>query len=448
MIHRLYPLAFLSLTILALTASAQESAETKPEKSRPSFVLILADDLGYADLGCYGGTIATPNIDALAKKGVRLTDFHTSGVVCSPTRAAMLTGLYPHRLGIQGVLTATQHRDTGLDPSAVTIAERLKELGYATALFGKWHLGFAPEFGPNIQGFDEFRGFVGGDVDYRSHIDPVGEADWWHDGELEADEGYATDLITGYGLEFIERRGDQPFFLFLSHIAPHSPYQGRSDPAFREEGDFISGNGPRGDSKAAYAEMITALDEGVGKIVAALEARKLFENTYLVFCSDNGPTQLGDQGPWRGRKGKVWEGGHRVPAIVRGPGITAGESSDALVTGMDLAPTMLALAGGESRGVTFDGVDLTGFLLRGEPCPPRDLYWSHGAWQALRRGRWKVMLLEAPLGKEPKPVLYDLEADPGERKDVAAEHPELALELLRDLLALQAELTRGVKQRS
>jgi len=446
--HRPYPLALLSLMILPLTAGAQESAEPKPATSRPNFVLILADDLGFADLGCYGGSVATPHIDALAKKGVRLTDFHTSGVVCSPTRAALLTGLYPHRLGIQGVLTAAHHRDTGLDPSAVTIAERLEELGYATALFGKWHLGFTPELGPNAQGFDEFRGFVGGDVDYWSHIDPVGEVDWWRDGELQADEGYATDLITGYGLDFLERRGGSPFFLFLAHLAPHSPYQGRSDAAFRKEGDLISGDGPRGESKAAYVEMLTALDEGVGKVVAALEARKLLESTYVVFCSDNGPTQLGDQGPWRGRKNKVWEGGHRVPAIVCGPGITAGASSGALVSGMDLAPTMLALAGGESKRVTFDGVDLTGFLLRGEPCPPRDLYWSHGAWQALRRGQWKVMLLELRSGKEPQPVLYDLEADPGERKDVAAEHPELALELLRDLLALQAELTRGVKQRS
>ena len=434
------------LTILALCCGAQESTVEAQEKRPPNFVLILADDLGYGDLGCYGGSIATPNIDALAGKGMLLTDFHSCGVVGSPARAGMLTGLYPHRFGIQGVLTVTHHRETGLDPTAVTIAEMLRELGYATAIFGKWNLGYTAEFGPTVQGFDEFRGFVGKDVDYFSHIGPVGHIDWWRDGELEADEGYVTDLITGYGIDFLRRRKESPFLLFLSHAAPHSPYQGRGDAAFRKEGDKASGMGMRGDREVAYVEMITELDEGVGKIVAELETLGIRENTYVIFSSDNGPTRLGSIGPWRGRRGNVWEGGHRVPALLSGPGIAAGGRSEDLVSGLDFAPTMLSLAGGDLEKMKFDGMDLSGSLLRGEPVPLRDLYWSRGARQALRRGKWKAMVMAVRPGREPKALLHDLETDPKERKDVAKEHPDEALEMLYEILGLQAELTRGVKK--
>jgi len=434
------------LTILALCCGAQETSGEAREKRPPSFVLILADDLGYGDLACYGGSIATPNIEALEKRGMLLTDFHSSGVACSPARAGLLTGLYPQRLGIEGSFAVTRHRETGLAPSAVTVAEMLRELGYATAIFGKWHLGYTAEFGPIVQGFDEFRGFVGKDVDYFSHIGPIGHIDWWRDGELEADQGYTTDLITGYGLDFLRRHKETPFFLLLSHAASSSPYQGRGDAAFRKEGDKASGMGPRGDREVAYVEMITALDEGVGKIVAEVEALGLSESTYVIFTSDNGPTRVGSPGPWRGRRGKVWEGGHRVPALVTGPGIAAGGRSEALVSALDFTPTMRSRAGGDLENKKLDGVDLSGFLLRGEAVPERDLYWSYGAWQGLRRGKWKAMVLAVKPGKEPKALLHDLETDPKERKDLAKEHPDEALEMLYEMLYLQEDLTRGVKK--
>ena len=205
---------------------------------RPNIILILADDLGYGDPSCYSGQhLNTPNIDALADGGLKFTDFHANAPVCSPTRAALMTGRYQQRSGLEGVLSARNHRDKGLAGSQITIAQILKQVGYATAIYGKWHLGYQPRFNPNRFGFDEFRGFVSGNVDYHSHIDQIGQEDWWENLELQPEEGYSTDLITQHGLSFIKRHADQPFFLYLAHECPHYPYQGRNDPAGRNIGN-------------------------------------------------------------------------------------------------------------------------------------------------------------------------------------------------------------------
>ncbi|MBN1342344.1 MAG: sulfatase-like hydrolase/transferase, partial [Phycisphaerae bacterium] len=252
--------------------------------SRPNIILIMADDLGYGDLGCYGNPkIATPHIDALAAGGMRLTDFHANGPVCSPTRAALLTGRYQQRCGIEGVVTAKGHRDTGMDLSETTFAEVLKSAGYATGLFGKWHLGYEAGFNPTKQGFDEFRGYVSGNVDYHSHIDQTGIEDWWTGVEKVPETGYTTDLITRHGVRFIERHKDRPFCLYLPHEAPHYPYQGRADRPDRAPGKPGPIQGSRKDKVGAYKEMVEAMDEGLGRIVETVRRLGLDKRTFIFF---------------------------------------------------------------------------------------------------------------------------------------------------------------------
>ena len=442
------PPSTLASLLAAFVASCafEATATSPPPPGKPNFVVILADDLGYGDLGCYGGAPSTPHLDALAASGLRLTDYHSNGAVCSPTRAALLTGCYQHRFGIEGVVTAAKHRETGLDPGALTIAEHLRTAGYTSALFGKWHLGYDAAFGPPVQGFDEFRGFVSGNVDYVSHIDQVGHEDWWRDGRLEADEGYSTDLVTDYGVDFLRRRGGEPFFLYLAHEAPHYPYQGRGDAALRKPGDPGKVQGAREDKAAAYAEIIAALDDGVGRILAELEALGLRERTYVFFLSDNGPAAVGSSGPWRGKKGTVWEGGHRVPGLIAGPGIAPRRSAQT-VMGMDVAPTLLRLAAGAEATIRFDGIDLSPLLFSDATLPPRDLLWTHDKQAALRRGTWKLVLPNANV-EDATPQLFDLATDPAEADDRAAELPDRARAMLEDFRRMRAELTAGVTRRT
>lgn len=402
-------------------------------QSQPNVVLILADDMGYGDLGCYGGTIPTPNIDALARGGMRFTDFHSNGVVCSPTRAALLTGRYQQRAGVPEVLTVdSKYDELGLPPSETTIAEVVKKAGYATAIFGKWHLGYKERFNPVEQGFDEFRGYVSGNVDYQSHLDTPGRQDWWSGTRLDDEPGYVTDLVTRHGVKFIEQHASKPakpFFLYLSHESPHYPYQGPNDPAFRKPGGQNQAHSPRQDEEAAYREMIVSLDEGVGRIVAAIKKAGIEKNTLIIFCSDNGPTGPGSAGALRGKKGQTWEGGHRVPGIFNWPGrIAAGSVTNETVLTMDILPTVAALASVElEKNVVLDGVRLDRLLFEQKPLAPRTLYWKdHEDW-AVRQGKWKVVSMAS--GKNPEPALFDLEKDPKEKNDLSRENPQKLREL-------------------
>jgi arylsulfatase A-like enzyme len=225
--QQLLLIVFTIVTAAALASSPEEGGK----ESKPNIIIILADDYGYGDVGCYGSReYNTPHIDALAAGGMRFTDFHSNGVVCSPTRAALLTGRYQQRSGISGVVTAGAHRHTGMDLKEITFAEVLKAEGYVTGLFGKWHLGYAVEYNPVHQGFDEFIGYVSGNVDYHAHLDQTGKEDWWKEDELVPENGYTTDLITTHGVDFIRRHREKPFLLYLAHQAPHYPFQGRQDP--------------------------------------------------------------------------------------------------------------------------------------------------------------------------------------------------------------------------
>lgn len=354
----------------------------------PNIILIMADDLGYGDLGCYGSdVVATPRIDSLARGGMRFTDYHSNGAVCSPTRAALMTGSYQQRCGVDGVVLADGERHLGMPLSATTMAEILGGVGYTTGIIGKWHLGYEPKFGPNAQGFDYFRGFVSGNIDYISHHDRMGYDDWWENVELVPEDGYLTDLIGEHAARFVDDHADEPFLLYVPHGAPHSPYQGRGDKAIRSNGAVVTYMG----DPARYPEMVGAIDDSVERIMGAVEANGLVEDTIVIFCSDNGPNGNGSAGELRGLKGSLWEGGHRVPCIWSWPGvISPGSVTGTTAMSMDILPTLAGFAGA-SITHRVDGVDL-GSVLRSEgELGERKLYWKYGNKLAMRHGPWKYV---------------------------------------------------------
>ncbi len=399
---------------------------------KPNIVLMLADDLGYGSLGCYGNKeIKTPNIDKLAASGIRCTDFHSNGALCSPTRAALLTGRYQQRCAWvpdeelspifreQRKANPVQRWAWGIATAELTLPALLKQAGYRTALMGKWHLGYDPMFHPMGYGFDEFRGFMGGNVDYHTHVAGYGnkELDWWNNQKIEHEEGYTTDLLTRYATNFIARNKDVPFFLYLTHGAPHEPWQGR---------DTSKKKSP----VETYQEMISIVDESVGAVMAELRKHHLEANPLVIFCSDNGPAGPRDfaaNANLRGKKGTLFEGGHRVPFIASWPQAIppATTSSESLMT-MDLLPTLAQLAGAVLPAtLTIDGMDIMPSLKGSASKKERDLHWQSGDAWAVRRGVWKMM------GQKQKPTaLFNLKNDLAETDNHLNQEPALANELL------------------
>ena len=391
-----------------LQAMAQEKS------NRPNIILIMADDLGYGDLSGYGSDyINTPVLDNMAAEGVKFTDYHSNGAVCTPTRAALLTGNYQQKAGLEGVIYVQQEkRIYGLSPIQKTLAEIFKNGGYKTGIFGKWHLGYQPEFNPTQHGFDEFYGYVSGNVDYISHRDGIGIHDWWHNTEVSYDEGYVTDLITDKALEFMEENTEQPFFLYLPHEAPHFPYQGRHDKADRLPGQEFDGKGSRKDRKQAYKEMVEIMDENIGRVFKKLKELNLDDNTFVLFCSDNGATKEGSNGALNGFKGSLWEGGHRVPAIAWYPSIIkSGKVADNTVLSMDVLPTLLSIAN-ISTEHKFDGVDFSQDLFENEKLKNRTTFWRYRNQLVAREGDWKY------LKTKDYEYLFNLESDLPEQIDL------------------------------
>jgi len=431
----------LSIMVAVLSASVRSSALAE---GKPNIIIILADDYGYGDVGCYGSQrFKTPNIDALAAGGMRFTDFHSNGAVCSPTRAAFLTGRYQQRTGITGVVTAAGHRHTGLDLQEQTIAEVVKPAGYRSALFGKWHVGYAPDYNPVRQGFDEFIGYVSGNIDYHNHLDQTGREDWWKQDELMPEKGYSTDLITDHGVDFIKRNQNKPFLLYIAHEAPHYPYQGRDDPPHYTR---QKGRSKEPVSLKTYKEMIEVMDENIGRVIQAVSDAGLTKKTFIFFFSDNGPAGLGSAGPLRGKKGQLWEGGHRVPAIAYWPDmIKAGQVSNATAMGMDLLPTIAALSGASlPEGVQLDGINLLPHLTKSAPLAPRPLFWGYKKSLAVRKGDFKLISST----DFSKTSLYNLNHDLGETTNVAAQNPEIVQELLKLLKAWDKDVNKDVKKRT
>jgi len=456
----------LVLFVGALTLLLSAPAATAASAPRPNVVIIMADDMGYADLSAYGNDrFKTPHLDALAREGLRFTDFHSNGAVCSPTRAALLTGRYQQRSGVDEVVFADPARGKrdahGLQPGEITFARLLQAAGYRTGLMGKWHLGYDRKFNPRHHGFDEFRGYLSGNVDFHSHIDQANFPDWWHDLEPTPERGYSTHLITRHAVRFIEANRARPFCLYVAHEAPHSPYQGPGDPPVRGPGAQPPLQGA--DIARAYREMVQEMDQGVGEIVATLRRLGLAENTLVFFCSDNGGTREGNNGPLNGFKGSVWEGGHRVPGIAWWPGkIKAGTTHQVALT-MDLMPTMLDLAKvSVPAGHALDGTSLLPLLLESRALPERTLFWGYTGRFAVRRGPWKLVVNQSAgeatkakgrkkAGGEaattapaagPATLLFHLGDDLGEKRDLAVREPGRVRELEAALAAWRREVAR------
>ncbi len=418
-------------------------SEFQGKPKRPNFVLIMADDLGYGDLACYGSQFHnTPNIDKLATGGMKFTDYHSNGAVCSPTRAALMTGRYQQRSGIAGVVTAANHRHTGMSLEETTFAEVLKSVGYTTALFGKWHLGYQVDFNPCKQGFDYFTGFVSGNIDYQAHIDQAGYEDWWQGTQLKPQQGYSTYLIARQGLDFIERYQKEPFCLYLAHESPHYPYQGPNDPGYRKIGNPKPVTGIRKNKQDAYREMIEAMDNTIGQIMNKLVDLGLEKNTLIFFCSDNGAARIGSNGKLKGHKGSVWEGGHRVPAIAYWPGkIAGGVTTDETAMSMDLFATMTELAKARlPDGLALDGVSLTPVLLSDQALPQRTLFWQHKNLKAVRKAAWKLVV------DEDRIYLYNVEKDLAESVNRADRYPSTVKELMAELNAWQKDISSDAEK--
>ena len=431
-------LRLLVIATLILGVSTQNASRVDPRvagaaASKPDVILILMDDLGYGDLGSYGGPdVRTPNIDRLAREGVRLTDAYANGAVCTPTRAALISGRYQHRIGLEWVLLPADSA-RGLPVTGTSLPALLKANGYATGLFGKWHLGSKPEFGPNAHGFDEFFGFLSGAHYY--YAAGTGDPSGLFENTTPVEQvGYLTDEITRRALDFITRHAEGPFFLEIAYNAVHWPFE-PPDRQFTEAEQSV----PRpirqmpDDSvpatRADYVRMLERADQGVGQVLAALDRLNLARNTLVIFTNDNGGEWLSRNAPLSHRKGTLWEGGIRVPLILRWPEtLPAGKTSEQVAITMDLTATILAATGtGAPAGYQPDGIDILPILRGKAPLRERQLFWRVNRpvrqQQAVRSGSWKLLVDGGQY------LLFDLSADPGERNDLAARHPEIVFRL-------------------
>ena len=394
---------------------------------RPNFVFIMADDLGYADLGCYGGrSNCSPELDRMAAEGLRFTDGYSNSPVCSPTRFGLITGRYHYRLRAshdEPIATRTRGNPVlGLPPTHPTFPSLLRDAGYSTALSGKWHLGFPPHFGPLKSGYREFFGALAGGVDYFSHLDSAGVHDLY-EGEAESRRtGYLTDLISDAAVAFIgrQRGASAPFMLSVHYTAPHWPWETREDEAESQRiGTRISHTD--GGSVKTYQAMIHHMDEGIGRILDALKRAGADANTLIVFTSDNGGERFSDTWPLVGKKMDLLEGGIRVPYIVRWPGrVEPGCITSQLAITRDWAATFLDAAGvAPHPDYPMDGISLLPVLQRPEKTFGRELYWRmlFRNQKAMREANWKYLALE---GDE---FLFDLAQDQRERANLAGREP-------------------------
>ena len=404
-------------------ASCSGSRDTgaRPPADRPNFIIVFVDDLGYGDIGAFGSTLnRTPIIDGMAERGMKLTSFYAHPV-CSPSRAALLTGTYPIRNGMQAGFwhpVFMPGDPTGIHDDEVTIAEVLKERGYATGIIGKWHLGDQPEFLPNRHGFDYHFGLpYSNDMSPFMPLNPRNHPPLplLRNGqviqEVPEDQSFLTGAYTAEAMDFIDRHHQQPFFLYVPHSMVHLPLWAGAD----FEGK--SSNGLLGDC-------IEEIDSGVGQVLGKLQEHGIEENTLVLFTSDNGPARRGSAGPLRGRKGSTFEGGVRVPMIAYWPGtIPAGSTYADTATTMDILPTLAALGDAEAPTNRVDGHDISA-ILKGDtnrPTPYDAFYYYRGAeLRAVRSGQWKL---------HTDGTLYDLEADIGETADVAGGNPETVARL-------------------
>ena len=412
--------------LLACVSFVAQEPQSRPASAprSPNLVVIVADDLGYGELGCYGGKeIPTPNIDALARSGVRMTQGYVSCPVCAPTRAGMLTGRYQQRFGLElnPGPAGNAEADYGLPKEEKTIAERLRANGYATGMVGKWHLGYREGSRPTERGFAEFFGFLGGAHAYR-----IAQANTPNNPILRGTEpapsgAYLTEAFAREAVEFVARHAKEPFFLYLPFNAVHAPLQAPAK--YTQRFEKIAD-----EKRRTFAAMLSALDDAVGNVVAKLDELKLRDDTVIVFFSDNGgptPSTTSGNGSLRGTKAQVFEGGIRVPFCIAWPGhVPAGKSFDHPVSTLDITPTLLAAARIKTSD-ELDGKDLVPFLREENKERPHEaLFWRFGEQWAVRVGDWKLLKLRAG-----EPMLFDLAHDPSEAHDLLGEQPHKRKEL-------------------
>ncbi len=443
---------------------------------KPNFVLIFLDDFGYGDLSCFGSeSIRTPQIDRLAKEGRKFTSFMVASPVCTPSRAALLTGCYPKRVGLhQHVLFPTSTK--GLNPQEHTVADHLKAQGYATACFGKWHLGHHPEVLPTANGFDTYFGIpYSNDMNHPDNKGkPAGGPDGmdilWNDPastltkwqtplyenekivELPVDQRTVTRRYTQKAIDFVKAHRDKPFFVYLPHTMPHIPL-------------YVPDEVRDPNPKNAYTNTIEHLDTEVGRLLDSLDELDLTKNTYVIFTSDNGPWLTfkhhgGSAGPLRDGKTTTFEGGQRVPFLIRGPGIPAGTVCDELAGSIDVLPTIAALTASPLPQTNkIDGMDISGLWMGTTEKSPREefiFYTAHGDLEGIRQGNWKLLVKKPnPKGqkgkstpttpKAPAILLFDLKKDLGEQNNLAETNPEIVTRLRARMEELDAEITQNAR---
>ena len=433
----------IAIVLSCVLVLAPLSAQTPVGNAdRPNVVLIITDDVGYGDFGSYGAPdIKTPHIDSLARDGVRLTDFYANGATCTPTRTGLISGRYQQRVALEQPLGAASSADgaRGLPATGRSLPRLLRDSGYATALIGKWHLGYKAEFSPGAHGFDYFFGFKSGFTDYYQHTSGDGQPDLFENDRPVQAPGYMTDLITERSVRFIEQNAGRPFFVDVAYNAAHWPYQPPDRPSTAR--DNARHLGPFDDStstRADYVAMLERADRGVGRILEALDTRGLRQNTIVIFTNDNGGEWLSRNTPLFHHKGTVWEGGIRVPAILRWPGhIPAGKVSGQVGITMDLTASILAATRtpvpAEAR---LEGIDLMPVLEGRAPEIDRTLFWRViGArpQRAVRSGDWKLLY-------DGRPLLFNVRTDLGEQKNLVGQRSDIARRLDPLLAAWQQDV--------
>lgn len=420
--------------------------------SKPNFIIFLTDDQGYGDLSCMGATdFKTPNLDQLAASGARFTSWYCNSPVCSPSRASLLTGRYPGNAGVRSIL-AGKRGTSGLPPQVPTLSSALKDEGYQTAMFGKWHLGLAEGSRPEDHGFDEWFGFLAGCIDYYSHIfywgmsggrmDPA--HDLWENGEEIYENGkYFTEMITERAVDYIRKasRNEKPFFLYVPYNAPHYPMHAPQK--------YLDRFPDLPWDRQIMAAMLSAVDDSVGAIRDELKRQGILDNTCIFFQSDNGPSREtrnwldgtedpyygGTAGKFKGHKFSLFEGGIRVPGILSWPAkIPSEQVIDEMAAGMDIFPTFLKLAGGNPDKFELDGLDILPVVTEQAPTPHQEIFWELGEQTAIRKDDWKLVLngkLVEGTEVEDKIHLSKLDEDPGEKVNLQDSKPEICQKLVK-----------------
>ena len=420
---------------------------------KPNIVFILADDLGYGDLGCMGATdIKTPNIDRIAAEGVKFSNFYANAPVCTPTRAGFMTGRWQQRIGLEFAfgyqveqsrrvngawVPETDIHGLGLPLTETTIADRLKAAGYATGAFGKWHLGYRDEYNPTKRGFDEYFGELLGHADYYRHKYFDGTPALRDGLKPVQREGYFTDLVNERAVKFVRDHARQPFFLYVPHLAVHAPFQ----PPDAPNSPMVTKDTMLHGSRAIYKAMLERVDRGVGEILTELERQGIADNTLVVFSADNGGERWSSNAPLFHHKATLWEGGIRVPCLMRWPArLPRGKVTAQMGITMDLHATFLALAGvTPPREKPLDGIDLIPLLTANALAQERTFYWrmdrSNRKQRAIRQGKWKYLNDGNTMD-----LLFDLDTDVGERTNLTFQHPAVVARLKSALAAWEAEM--------